>query len=208
MSSSSLKSFFNLETARRGNVFEVNTAKSGRNLLHRAHDLVRVFCIQTDRKRVDAGKLFEQHRLAFHDRHGRGWTDIAKAEHGGPIGNDRDSVLFDCERKDFFRISVNGLADARDSGRVGHRRSARVFKGTLETTSILPPKVHEERRIRNLQQFDTVDILHCFDDLFTVFTRGRADGDVADDVIVADRDDIDRADVAARTANRHRQFTK
>ena len=66
-----LQALFNLKAARGGYVFQVDSAESRLDVLHRPHNLVRVFCAQTNRKRIHARELFEEHRLAFHHRHRR-----------------------------------------------------------------------------------------------------------------------------------------
>src|SRR5687767_3268208 len=68
--------------------------------------------------------------------------------------------------------------------------------------------MHEERWIRNLHQLDAVNVFDCFDDLFTMSTGGGADGNVANDVIVADCDDVDGSDVTTGAANCHRHLAK
>ncbi len=90
-----LESLFDLETTRRRDVFEVDTAKRGRDRLHGSHDLVRIFRIQADRKSVDARKLLEQHRLPFHHRQGGGWTNVAETEYRRPVRDDGDRVFLD-----------------------------------------------------------------------------------------------------------------
>src|SRR6185369_12754852 len=74
------ESFLDLETARRRDVFEVDTAKHNRDCFHCAHDLVGIFCVETDRKRIDAGEFLEQHRLPFHHRQCRRWSNISETE--------------------------------------------------------------------------------------------------------------------------------
>ena len=68
--------------------------------------------------------------------------------------------------------------------------------------------MHQKRGIGNLQQLDAIDGSYCFYDLFAMFTRNRAYGEVANDVVVADSDYVDRADVAACATNRHCQFAE
>src|SRR5829696_9010254 len=68
--------------------------------------------------------------------------------------------------------------------------------------------MHQERRIRNLHQLDTIDVSDYFDDLLAVCAGNGADSYVANNEVVTDRDDIDRADISARAANRRRQFPK
>ena len=51
-----------------------------------------MFFVDFDVKHVNAGKLLEQHRLAFHHRLGRQRADVAQAQYGRAVGNDSDQV--------------------------------------------------------------------------------------------------------------------
>ena len=88
-----LEPLFDLKAARRGNVFQVYAAESCRDCLDGAHDLVRVFGVQANRKGVDSAKFFEEHCLPFHHRHGRSRPDVAEAEHGCAVSNYSDGVF-------------------------------------------------------------------------------------------------------------------
>src|ERR1041385_3870076 len=202
------ESIFDLETSRRGNVFEVDTAESSGDHFYRAHDLIRILRVQTDRKRVDARELFEQHRLAFHHRHCRCWTNVAETKHCCSVCNDCDGVLLDRQREGFIRIVFDRIADSSDAWRVGHREIRASFQRHLRHHFDLAAEVHEKRRIGDLQQFNAVDVLDSFDDLLAMLTRNRTDGDVANDVVVADCDYVDGADVTASATNRHRQLAE
>ena len=68
---------------------------AGGDQLHGAHDLVGVLGVEADRERVDARELLEEARLALHHRHRRRRADVAEAEHGGAVGDDRDGVALD-----------------------------------------------------------------------------------------------------------------
>src|SRR5213082_3606261 len=89
------ETIFDLETTWRRDVFQVNAAESSRDRLDSAHDLIRIFSVQTDRKRIDASEFFKQHRFAFHHRHRRCWTNVTKTEHRRAVCHDCDSVLLD-----------------------------------------------------------------------------------------------------------------
>ena len=84
-----------LEAARRRDVLEVDAAEAGRDRLHDRDDLVGVLRVEAERPGVDAAELLEQQRLALHHRHRRLRADVAEAEHGGAVGDDRDGVLLD-----------------------------------------------------------------------------------------------------------------
>src|SRR5262245_53957614 len=49
--------------------------------------------------------------------------------------------------------------------------------------------------------------LNVVDDLLAVCDRGRVNGDVANDMILVDLDDVNRTDVAARAADRRGDLT-
>ena len=118
---------FYLETTWGGNVFQIYSAKAGRDCFHDANDLVRVFRVQTNREGIDAGEFLEEHRLSFHHRHCCRRTNIAQTKHGSSIRNDGYRVFLYCQRKGLFRILVNRLADARNSRRVSHRQISASF---------------------------------------------------------------------------------
>jgi hypothetical protein len=42
------------------NVFEIDPAECDGNILDSLHDLMRIFCVKTDRKCIDAAELFEE----------------------------------------------------------------------------------------------------------------------------------------------------
>jgi hypothetical protein len=163
-----LQSFFDLKTTRRGDVFKIDPAERRRDCFHSAHDLVGVFQVQTDRKRVYAAEFLEQHRLAFHYRQGGCWSNVAETQDRGAVGDDGDGVLFDRQRVGLFGISIYRVADAGDAGSVGHRKIGASFQRHFGNDFNLAAKVHQERRIGDLQKFNTVDVFHGLDDLFAV----------------------------------------
>src|SRR2546425_2250242 len=132
---------FYLETTWRGNVFQIYSAKAGRDCFHYANDLVRVFCVQTNREGIDAGEFLEEHRLPFHHRHCCRRTNVAQTKHGGSIRNDSYHVFLYFQRKGLFGILVNRLTDARDSGRVSHGEIGARFQWYLGYNFNLPAEV-------------------------------------------------------------------
>ena len=50
--------------------------------------------VELDIEDVDIREAFEQHRLAFHHGLARQRADVAQAQHGGSIGDDRDQISF------------------------------------------------------------------------------------------------------------------
>src|SRR5207248_7973215 len=93
-----LETVFDLETARRADVFEVDAAEPGGNPFYGPDDFLRVLRLETDRIGIDVTKFLEEHRLAFHDGHGALGPDVAQAEHGRTIADDGDGVMFNRQR--------------------------------------------------------------------------------------------------------------
>ena len=112
---------FDLEAARRRDVLQVDAAEGRGSRRNEGNDLTDVLGVEAQRERVDAGELLEQHRLALHDWHRRLGADVAEAEHGGAVGDDRDRVALDRQRPRLGRIIVDRHRDARHPGRVRHR---------------------------------------------------------------------------------------
>ena len=102
-----------VEAARGGDVFQVDAAEAHGQVLHGRDDLLRVLGPQADRVGVNAGEFLEEHRLAFHDRHGGFGADVAQAQHGGAIADDGDGVAFDGKLPGLARLGGNGFAHAR-----------------------------------------------------------------------------------------------
>jgi hypothetical protein len=88
-----------LEAAGRGDVLEVDAAERRGDRLADRDDLVDVLRVEADREPVDAGEVLEERGLPLHDRHRRLRADVAEAEHGGPVGDDRDRVALDRQRR-------------------------------------------------------------------------------------------------------------
>ena len=115
-----------VEALRRLDVFQVHAAE-GR--LERGDDVdqfIGVAFVDLDVENVDRRELLEQHALAFHDRLGSQWADVAQAEDGGAVrdhGNQvaARGVLVRCRR-----VLDDFLARGRDAGRIGQRQVALV----------------------------------------------------------------------------------
>src|SRR6185503_691203 len=101
---------------------------------------------------------------------------------------------------------MNCFADARDAWRVSHRQIGASFQREFGNDFDLPADVHEESAIGNLQHLDAVDVVDSVDDLVFVLAGDGVNGDVADDVIAPDADDVNRTNVAAGLANGRRNF--
>ena len=87
-----LERLLDLEALGRLDVLEVDAAERRREQLAEADHLFRVFGFDLDVEHVDVGETLEQDALALHHRLAGQRADIPEAEHGGPIGHDRDEV--------------------------------------------------------------------------------------------------------------------
>ena len=117
---------FDLEAFRRLDVFEIDAAE-GR--LQRRDDLDQLLGsvrVDLEVEHVDAGEFLEQDRLAFHHRLGRQRTDIAEAEHGGAVGDDRDQIAARGSSAASRGIGDDRLAGRGHARRIGERQVALV----------------------------------------------------------------------------------
>ena len=142
-----LQSVLDLETARRGNVLEVDAAEGRRDQFDRLDDLAGVLSVEADREGVDAGELLEQHRLALHHRHRRLGPDVAEAEDRAAVGDDGDGVLLDRVLERLRAVGVDVLADPRHAGCVGHREVVARLQRVLVLDRDLAAAVHLHRAI-------------------------------------------------------------
>ena len=83
---------FNLEAARRADVFEVDAAEGAGKQRNRMDDFVHVLAAHAKRDGVNAAECLEQHAFAFHDRHTGFGADIAETEHSGTVGDNGNGV--------------------------------------------------------------------------------------------------------------------
>ena len=87
------------------------------------------YLVDLDVEDVDAGELLEQDRLALHHGLGGERADVAEAQHGGAVGDDRDEVLARGEVGRLRRVGRDGLARGRDARRIGESEVALVAEG-------------------------------------------------------------------------------
>src|SRR5262249_31669109 len=110
---------FDVETAWRGDVLQVDAAEDRRDQANGANDVFDVLTGQADGEGVHAGELLEQNGLPFHDRNrGRG-AEIADPEDGRAVGNDGNGVVLEREVEDSLRIAMDLVTNGRDAGCVG-----------------------------------------------------------------------------------------
>src|SRR5207248_2207973 len=102
-----LQAALDLEAARCRDVFEVDAAEDGRDGANDRYDLIYVLRRQTDRERIDAGELLEEHGLSFHHRDRRFGAQIAEPEDGRAVRDHGHRVALD-------RQLEHTLGSARD----------------------------------------------------------------------------------------------
>ena len=170
-----------LEAARRGDVLEVDAAEARRDRLDGAHDLVDVLRGEAEREGVDAAELLEQHRLALHHGHRRLGPDVAEAEHGGAVGDDRDGVALDGQRPGALGGSSWIAMQTRATpGRVGHREVVAGAHRRLRRDLDLAAEVQQEGAVGDADCTSTPGSSRTrVDDALAVLGVGGVDRDVA-----------------------------
>ena len=121
-----LQALLDLEAFRRLDVLEIDAAEGRLQRRDHVDELVDVLLVDLDVEHVDAGEFLEQDRLAFHHRLGGERADIAEAEDGGAVGDDRDEVLARGQVGRLGRVGGDRLAGRGDAGRIGERQVALV----------------------------------------------------------------------------------
>ena len=102
----------------------------------------------------------------------------------------------------FSGSSAIALRDARDAGRVGHREVVARLQRGLRHHLELAAQVEQERPVGDVLDLDPGERAHRLDDACDVRVVGGEHGHVADLLAVLDPDEVDRAEQAARVADR------
>ena len=140
-----------LEAFRTLDVLEVDAAECRLQRGHGLDHAVDGIGGDFDVEHVDAGELLEQNRLALHDRFRCQRTDIAEAEHGSAIGDDRDKIGAGGQRCRFRRIFGNRGAGGSHPRRIGQRKVAlvgeRLDRLNLKLTRLRKPVISKRRRM-------------------------------------------------------------
>ena len=110
-----VETLLDLEAARRGDVFEVHSAKRRCQRLDRLDDFLRVEGIQDDWHCGDTGELLEELGLSFHNWQCSFGADVAEAKDCGAVGDHRDVLAGPGVGAGQGRIFVDGLTDAGDT---------------------------------------------------------------------------------------------
>ena len=112
------------ETLRRLDVFEVDAAPRLAEEPDRVDEFVRIFGRDFEIDGVDVGEALEQHGLAFHHRLGGERAEIAKAENGGAVGDDRDEVALGREFECLVLVRGDRQHRHGDARGIGQRQVA------------------------------------------------------------------------------------
>ena len=198
------KSCLDLETPRRGDVFEVDPAVDGGDQLDGADDLVGVLRCETHRPCVDVGEPLEQQRLSLHDGERRFWSDIAETEHRGAVGDDGDGVALDRQIARRRGVLRDRERHSGNAWRVRHRevvpRPQRDPRGHTEHAS----EVHQQRPVAHRTNMCTVEGVDSVVKALRVIVVHRVAREVDDEISSAGLDDVERRDDPARVTNRGR----
>ncbi len=186
-----LQAALDLETAGAGDVLQADGAETGGDPLHRLDDLLRIPGFETDGKGVDSGEVLEEQRLSFHDRQRRRRPDIAEAEDGRAVRNERDTVLFHGQFIDAFRLVVNGHRHPGHARRVDHREIIAGLQRNLALQPDLSPLMDEQGPIRHVEDLDLLDPPDRGGDQLRRVEIRRAGLDIADDAAVLESHDVD-----------------
>ena len=88
--------------------------------------------VQFDVEDIDVGKALEEDALPLHHRFRGEWTDVAEAEHGGPVRNHRDQIPAGGVVEHLLGVLVDFAAGLGDPRAVGQRQiplGLRRFRG-------------------------------------------------------------------------------
>ena len=111
--------FFDLEAVGSLDVFEIDAAEGGLEQLAELDDLFGIVAVDFDVEDVDIGKALEQHGFAFHDGLAGERADIAQAEHGGAVAQNRDQIAAAGVFEGVLRILLDFQTGLGYAGRVG-----------------------------------------------------------------------------------------
>ena len=196
------QSALDLEAARGGDVLEIDPAVAGCDAPDDLHDHVGVLGVEHHRPGVDAAEVLEQRRFALHDGHGRGGPDVAEAENGSAVGDDRDGVALDGEPAGVGGIVGDRQADPRDARGVGAGEIVTMLERHLGHHFDLSAEVQQEGPVADLSDGHARKLGDRFaDPVGMLGVRGVA-GDVNDDAAGFGLHDVQGGQCAARTHHR------
>ena len=87
-----LQLLFDFKAAGGGDIFEIDSAEGSRKQGYGLYDLIDILSADTERDGIDAAESLEEGTLAFHDRHAGFRADVAQAQDGSAVSDDRHGV--------------------------------------------------------------------------------------------------------------------
>ena len=108
-----------LKALRAADILKVDAAEGRRNGLDRCDDLLLRLGVQADGERIDTAELLEKDALTLHDRQTGFRANIAQAQHGGAVGDDRHHVALEGVLVDVVGVFPDLAAGFSDTGGVG-----------------------------------------------------------------------------------------
>ena len=115
---------FDDEAVGRLDVLEIDAAEGRLEIAHRVDEGVDVLGVDLEIDRIDVGEALEEDGLAFHHRLRGERAEIAEAEDGGAVGDDRDEIAARRVVEGLVRVLGDRLDRNRDPRRVGERQVA------------------------------------------------------------------------------------
>ena len=100
-------------------VLQIDAAEAAGNVVDGLHKLVHVLGLDADGESVHIAEGLEEHALALHDGHTGLGADVAEAQDGAAVGDDRRHVPAAGKLIALARILLDLEARLRDAGRVG-----------------------------------------------------------------------------------------
>ena len=110
-------------------ILQIDAAEGGGDRLDSGNDLLLGFGVQADGKGIYPGKFLEQDALALHDRQTCLGADVAKAQHGGAVGDNGDRATLHGVGVDVVGVCLDLAARLGDAGGVGGGQSVTVLAG-------------------------------------------------------------------------------
>ncbi len=151
----------------RGDVLEVDAAEARLHQRDRLDELVGILGVELDVDRIDVGEALEQHRLAFHHRLGGERAEIAEAEDGGAVGDDRDEIALGGVIVGEVGILGDGADRHGDAGRISEAEVAlRRHRLGGDDLDLAGPAHRMEFERLGFREFDVAAFAHVALSLF------------------------------------------
>jgi ferrochelatase len=147
-------------------------------------------------------------RAAEQWKRGGGGTEVAQAQHGGPVGHHGDGVALDRQAARVVRVLGDRLTHTSHTRRVRARQVVTVAQRHLRRDLDLAAEVHEERAVRHLAHDDAGQRLQRVGDVLGVVRGQRVAREVDDDAVGVRLDDVERRDHPAGAADGRGEVTR